>query len=86
MTLMRAKMKVENLLKYFDSDENVTQLDLWLRAVCKDGSYPADGCDEDNTFARFTPNAELKMSIMNPNLFDSFEIGQKFYVDFTRVP
>jgi hypothetical protein len=54
-----------------------------MSAVYRDGAYPEDGSDEDNTFARWTPQADLSMSINNPNLIDKFEVGQKFYVDFT---
>ena len=87
MTLMRAKMVITDIKQYQDVQTGVVaQENLTFRAVCKDTSYPADGYDEDNTFARFTPSADLTMTIMNPNLFGSFERGQKFYVDFTRVP
>lgn len=75
--MMRAKMKVTKVEQY-ENYENLT-----LNAVCKSGGYPADGSDEDNTFAKFTPTAELKMSINNPALLGKIKPGQKFYVDFT---
>lgn len=75
--MMRAKMKVSKV-EQFEACENLT-----FNAVCKSGTYPADGSDEDNTFAKFTPTAELKMSITNPELFGKIKPGQKFYVDFT---
>jgi hypothetical protein len=56
---------------------------LVFSAVCKSGGYPADGSDENNSFAKWTPSAELKMSITNPALIGKFFIGQEFYVDFT---
>lgn len=46
-------------------------------------SYPSDGLDEDNTFAKFTPMANLEMTIANPELWDKFSHGDKFYLDFT---
>ena len=39
--------------------------------------------DEDNTFALFTPGANLEMHITNPVLMGLIKPGQKFYLDFT---
>jgi len=83
---MRAKLKVTNVLQYEDEKGEVTAERLCFNAVGGDNvqrGYPSDGVDEDNTFARWTPNAELTMYIQNPNLFGKFAIDQKFYVDFT---
>jgi hypothetical protein len=80
MVTMRAKMRVASATKYGDP---VTQVNLTFSAVSRSEGYPADGTDEDNTFAKYTPNASLQMSIQNPMLLDKFEEGQKFYVDFT---
>lgn len=77
MSTMRAKFVVENVEK-FDGGER-----LFLRAVSKSGAYPEDGSDEDNSFAKFTPSAELSIFIANPALFGQFEPGQKFYADFS---
>lgn len=74
---MRAKFEVTNVEK-FDSCEQVT-----FRAVGKSGAYPDDGGDEDNTFAKYTPSADLRLVIANPVLFGKHEVGQKFYADFT---
>lgn len=81
MTTMRAKLKVTSVTKGpegFDPHERLT-----FSAVYKDGSYPSDGSDEDNTFSKFTPQAELSMVIQNPALLGQFKAGDKFYVDFT---
>lgn len=76
---MRAKLRIKEIVRTEYGEQ------LKLSAVCKDGSYPQDGSDEDNTFARFTPTAELTMTVQNPALFGKFNPGQKFYVDFTPV-
>lgn len=75
--MMRAKMKVTQVIRHEGCEQ------LKLSAVCKPDGYPADGSDEDNTFAKWTPTADLSMSITNPALFGKIEEGQKFYVDFT---
>lgn len=79
MSVMRAKMKVTAIQKYEGQDT------LTFNAVGKDGNYPEGGLSEDNTYAKFTPNAELKITIQNPALLNKFNIGDKFYVDFTQA-
>ena len=76
---MRAKMKITNVANSETSER------LTFAAVYKDGAYPADGSDEDNTFARWTPSADLNMTITNPDLHGKFAVGDTFYVDFTPV-
>lgn len=77
---MRAKMRVTAIIP----NGGVSEV-LHLGAVYKNGAYPADGSDEDNTFAKFTPTAQLSMQINNPALVGTFEVGQTFYVDFIPV-
>ena len=77
MRTMRAKFRVADVQKT-DTSERVT-----FAAVAKDSAYPNDGSDEDNSFARWTPQADLTMTINNPELFGKFEVGQKFYADFS---
>jgi C1A family cysteine protease len=57
-----------------------------FNAVSKKDGYPADGSDEDNTFAKFTPTATLSLQITNTELIGKYKMGDKFYVDFTPVP
>jgi hypothetical protein len=65
----------------------VTQMEgievLKMSAVSKSASYPQDGSDEDNTYAKFSPSASLEITIANPVLLGQFNAGEKFYVDFT---
>ena len=77
---MRAKMKVTDVEKHSDLYE-----ELRFSAVPKSEAYPEDGSDENNTFAKWTPTAELRMTITNPDLIGKFSEGQEFYVDFTPV-
>lgn len=81
---MRAKLQVGKVSKYPDSnDPSLTGgVSLSMFAVAPD-TYPADGSDENNSYAKWSPSASLSIYIANPNLFDSFEEGQRFYVDFT---
>lgn len=76
---MCAKLKLTSVTLSETSDQ------LKFSAACKAGPYPEDGMDEDNTFAKFTPTAELTMTVNNPALLGKFRPGQKFYVDFTEA-
>lgn len=78
--MMRAKMKVSDVKHHDENNE-----ELFFSAVAKSDGYPEDGRDENNTFAKWTPSAELRMSITNPALIGKFSAGQEFYVDFTPV-
>lgn len=78
MAKMRAKMRVESV-----QNHGVTE-SLRLQAVCPP-KFNEDGTSEDNTFARYTPYAQLDMGITNPALVGTFKPGQVFYVDFTEV-
>lgn len=85
MPKMRAKLKVGFVQEHFygpDGAKNMETLNMHAVSASK---YPADGSDEDNTFARFSPGANLSINIANPDLFGQFEVGQTFYVDFTET-
>lgn len=83
MPVMRAKMLVETAeLQKFEGYED--QLRVSMRAVYKDG-YDETGLDENNTYAKFTPVADLDMIIQNPALVNKIQEGQVFYVDFSEV-
>lgn len=84
MTTMRAKMYI-TAVQAHEFNGKVTGETVHFAAVGKSGSYPDDGSDEDNTFARWTPNADAHFSIQNPALFGQYKVGQKFYFDVTPV-
>ena len=76
-TTMRAKMKVSRVERW-DGADKVT-----MNAVCRTGGYPADGIDENNSYAKFTPQGELTLTIANPALVGMIEPGATYYLDFT---
>ena len=80
MAAMRAKLHLESVTHHSHGHET-----LKFHAVCKSGSYPADGSDEDNTYAKFSPSASMEITVANPALIGKFTPGQKFYVDFTEA-
>ena len=85
MALMRAKMKVGSVAPFRNTEGETISEQVTFHGVAKSGGYPADGSDEDNSFARFSPSINLTMTIANPALFGKLEPGAAFYVDFTPV-
>ena len=79
MSFMRAKMYVAKVERFPGSDK------ITMQAVAKSGIYPTDGSDDDNTYAKFTPQGELILVIANPALIGKVDPGAKFYIDFTPV-
>lgn len=76
---MRAKVVLNRVEQYATSERLV-----FNPVPAK--SYGADGADEDNTYAKFSPSGEFQLQVMNPNLLGQFKPGEKYYVDFTPVP
>ncbi len=90
MTTMRAKLIINSVTEHkqenkIKNNQETYAETLKMNAVGKSGTYPEDGSDEDNSYAKWSPSAEFEIYIANPNLFGKFKIGQKFYVDFTEV-
>jgi hypothetical protein len=45
--------------------------------------YPADGSDENNSYAKWSPSGSLELTITNPALSNKIKEGDVFYLDFT---
>lgn len=77
-------MRVSNV-ENVPADGTPVQQTLTFNAVARSEQYPEDGSDENNTYARWTPTASVSMCVTNPALFGKFEVGQEYYVDFTKA-
>lgn len=91
---MRAKMRITDIKRYPEPTTKqlvegvvpeTTQENLTFHAVSKNGSYPADGSDEDNSYARFSPAGAMTLTVANPALLGKFAIGDTFYLDFHKI-
>ena len=76
-TTMRAKFQVTQVNRHPNQEV------VHFVAVSKSSGYPADGSDEDNTYAKFSPSAKCEITIANPALLGKLNPGEKYYVDFT---
>lgn len=72
MTDMRAKFKLQSV--------EVSEYGEKLKFSAITGNSP-----EDNSYSKYTPSAQLEMTVTNPDLHGKFKPGQSFYVDFTRA-
>lgn len=79
MTAMRAKMKINHIEKRYEGQET-----LYFTAVSA-SKYPADGSDENNTYAKFSPAGMLSLTVANPALLGKFAKDEEYYIDFTLV-
>lgn len=84
MPKMRAKVRVTSVSPY-PAEGTPTQETLHFHFPAKDGPYPADGSDEDQQFARYSPAGSLQLTVANPNLVGQFKPGDTFYLDFVPV-
>jgi hypothetical protein len=89
MTTMRAKLQVGMVQEHYHwageapgKHPEKSCETLHMHAVCKP-TYADSEFDEDNTYARMSPGANLTINIANPALWGKFKHGDKFYVDFT---
>jgi hypothetical protein len=83
--MMRAKFRVQNVSVYKDDNGIVQGETLQMHAVAREGGYPEDGSDEDNSYARWSPSGDFRIHIANPALFGKFVVGDKYYMDFTKA-
>ena len=83
-TAMRAKVRVTGVQPY-PAEGTATQETLTFSFPAKDSPYPADGSDEDQAFARYSPAGSLSLTVANPNLLGKFAVGDTFYLDFVPV-
>ncbi len=76
---MRAKMKINSVQVF----EHGTEMLKFSAVSAKE--YGLNGSDENNTYARYTPSADLTITITNPDLAGKFKAGDEFYIDFTKA-
>jgi len=80
---MRAKLQVGFVQELFYGPDNTKSGEILSFHGVSKNKYDETGLDEDNTFAKFSPSADLKLQVANPGLWGQFSPGDKLYVDFT---
>ena len=82
---MRAKFQLGAVTQTIGADGNVQNVQISGFPVTSNAPFGPNGESEDNTYARYSPSGELKLTITNPELFGQFKPGQKFYLNFTEA-
>jgi len=85
MPKMRAKVRVTSIEPNKGQDDTVISERLNFNFPAKNGSYPSDGSDDDQQFAKFSPSGALTLTVANPALIGQFKTGDTFYLDFIPV-
>ena len=84
---MRAKVRVASVtppsVTVSPGCEMAPAQTIVAHPVCRDGGYPSDGSDENNSFAKWSPSGRFEITITNPALSNRIQVGDVFYVDFT---
>lgn len=80
---MRAKFHVTAVTPFKSPAGELQSEKITFAAVA--GKFDQEGTSEDNTYAKWTPSADLNIQITNPALFGAHAVGDVFYVDFTKV-
>ena len=76
-TLLRAKVRVTEVLRSIDADGSTSQERVKLAAVCS-----SDPNSENAQWSKWTPCANFELSINNPAAFGKLSNGHEFYIDF----
>lgn len=79
---MRAKLRVTKVEAYKNDNGETVQETVTMMPVTSK-PFDANGENEDNSFARWTPCGSVSLTINNPNLFGKHSQDQTFYADFT---
>ena len=73
--ILRAKMRVNEVIHSIEPDGSVGQESVKLTAV-----YAEEGPNAE--WSKFTPYAKFEITINNPDAFNHLSKGHEFYVDF----
>ena len=76
---MKAKFELKAVTKQGDAAE-----ELKFSAVTEK-AFNDEGKSDDNDFSKWTPSGELTMTVTNPDLIGKFQVGEKFYLEFTKA-
>lgn len=76
--VLRLKMSVNSVKSVSDHEGNKTQEELGLNAV-----YSSEEGSANKQWSKWTPSAQLNMTISNPAAFGKVLPGQFVFVDLT---
>ncbi|QQE80912.1 hypothetical protein [Alicyclobacillus sp. SO9] len=84
MDRVRAKFFVADVQPATIDGEEAKSVSLYGVFTSQDGRE-GNATEENRIFGDYTPGAEIRMTIKNPDAFKQFELNKEFYVDFTAT-
>lgn len=83
MKQVRAKLQCVDVAPF---DNGATENPEKAGEVVKfEARYDAADSEEDNSFSKYTPSANMTMCVTNPDVFGAFEVGKKYYFDIVEA-
>lgn len=82
--MIRAKFRCNGHRRFMQGTKDgqpVIGLEVLMNPV-----YSTDPNHENKKFWEATPAGELRMTVSDERVFEGFEAGQEYYVDFTPAP
>ena len=72
-------MSVRAKFKVWSKEANGDGFEVQLHPV-------VGGSAENDRFYKYTPSGHVVLGTINPEAAEQFEVGDQFYVDFTKAP
>lgn len=82
---VRAKFSVTSV-ELFTFPKGARSIKLGAVYKSKPNNEAGNAVDENLIFGQATPSGSIQMMIHNPPAAEFFEIGEEYYVDFTKAP
>lgn len=82
---VRAKFYVKAVEHQHSNVNGVNETHAEIKMAPCDEYSPGGGTEENKSFAKWTPCGEIRLTISNPDAVSFFELGQPFYIDFSRA-
>ena len=75
--MVRAKFRVTKITTTCWGANQPDSSEVTLSAV---------GDDMNKTWSKWTPSGNLSMTVNNPDALKQFEVGEYYFLDFTKAP
>ena len=87
--MVRAKFRVDSIQRSLTTkcvDRDRQKYDsVEVRTVCMTPVFSNDPDSENRQFWEATPSGKLELGCVNLEAAQAFELGQEYYIDFTKA-
>ena len=82
---VRAKFRVNNYTSELRTVDYTTGEVKEIRTISLSPVYSSEEGSENKKFWDASPSGEIKLGTVNPEAWGLFELGEEYYVDFSRA-